>query len=76
MVITLIDGAIYFLNNKNISKSFFYTINENVPITALKWKSNKKFFLGDTDGKFYEVEYFKKSNEICICEEVIDSYGE
>jgi hypothetical protein len=44
LVVTLIDGAFYFFNNKNTNKSFFHTLNENVPLTSLKWKSNKNFF--------------------------------
>ncbi len=74
LVVTLIDGAIYFLNNKTMSKGFFYNINENVPITSLKWKNNKTFLVGDTESKIYEVEYFKESSELCIGEEIYDPF--
>ena len=53
----MIDGTIYLLNNKNVSKSFFVTINTDTPITALKWKNNRKFYLGDTEGILYDAEY-------------------
>lgn len=64
LVINLIDGAFYFFNNKNPNKSFFHTLNENVPLTSLKWKSTKNFLVGDTEGNLFELEYNKEKNSI------------
>lgn len=64
LIITLIDGAFYFLNNKTPTKSFFKSVNENVPLTALKWKSNKDFLIGDTEGNIFWYEYLKEDNSI------------
>lgn len=64
LVINLIDGAFYFFNNKNPNKSFFHTLNENVPLTSLKWKTTKNFLVGDTEGNLFELEYDKENNTI------------
>lgn len=76
LVITLIDGAIYFLNNKSPNKSFFHSINENVPLTALKWKTTKDFMIGDTEGNFYDLQFDSENNEIKEINKLHDPYGE
>jgi COMPASS component SWD3 len=63
ILLSLMNGQLYFFNNKNTTKSFFHTIKENVPLTALMWKNNKRFFVGDTEGNFFEMEYSKEANK-------------
>lgn len=76
LIIPLIDGAFYFFNNKNSNKSFFHTLNENVPLTSLKWKSNKNFFIGDTEGNLYELSLDKEMNAVKTVSHIIDPFSE
>lgn len=64
IVITLMNGSLYFLNNKNLTKSFFHTVEENVPLTSLIWKNNKTFYLGNTNGSLFQYEFSKEANKL------------
>lgn len=76
LVINLIDGAFYFFNNKFPNKSFFHTLNENVPLTSLKWKTTKSFLVGDTEGNLFELEYDKEQNKVKTLQTINDYSGE
>lgn len=72
VAITLMNGSIYFLNNKNLNKSFYHTVHENVPITSLVWKDNKRFYVGNTEGYIYEYEFSKEANKLELTHQFTD----
>lgn len=52
------------MNNTTANKSFFHSVNENIPLTAFKWKNNDDFLIGDTEGNIYEYHYDKDTNAV------------
>lgn len=72
-ITTLLDGRIYFMNSKKPASNYFHTVNEHAPITALTWKDNLNFLLGDTEGKIYEYKTSRENNSLTLVNEYMDT---
>lgn len=45
-------------------------------MTALRWKNETNFFLGDTDSKLYEYKYVSEKNKLELVSEIQDKNKE